>query len=159
VNEKPIIQRTTASQGETEQLGAGLATQLRGGDVVTLEGPLGAGKTCFVRGVARGLDLDPKQVSSPTFVITQEYARESSLTLVHMDAYRLHGVEELETVGWEELVSSPSVIIAVEWPSRIRPALRGLRCIDVTIEPTSQSNRSITISVPQDIARTVETLP
>lgn len=159
MNEKPTIQRTTISQAETEQLAASLAAQLRGGDVVTLEGSLGAGKTCFVRGLARGLNLDPKQVSSPTFVITQEYARENALTLVHMDAYRLHGVDELETVGWEELVSSPSIVIAVEWPSRIRSALRGLRCIDVTIEPTSQSTRLITISVPQDMARTVETLP
>jgi tRNA threonylcarbamoyladenosine biosynthesis protein TsaE len=150
-----LIQRTTASQTETEQLAARLAPLLRGGDVVTLEGPLGAGKTCFVRGLARGLHIDTKQVSSPTFVISQEYAGENAPTLIHMDAYRFHGVDELESVGWEEMVSSQS-IIAIEWPSRIEPALRGLRRIDVTIEPTSPSARLITINAPEDIAHRLE---
>jgi len=150
------LQQTTSSQTETEQLAARLAPLLRGGDVVTLEGPLGAGKTCFVRGLARGLHIDPKLVSSPTFVISQEYTGENGPTLIHMDAYRFHGADELESVGWEEMVSLQSTIIAIEWPSRIEPALRGLRRIDVTIDPTSPSTRLITINAPEDVAHRLE---
>lgn len=147
---------TSHSDSETEQLAARLAEKLRGGDIVTLEGPLGAGKTCFVRGLARGLGLDEKQVSSPTFVITQEYAAQTGPTLVHMDAYRLHGTDELESVGWEEMVSSPSVIIAVEWPSRIADAMKTLPHIAVTIQPVSMSSRRITIHAHEDLAARLE---
>ena len=153
------IQRITTSPQQTEQLAAELARRLQGGDIVTLEGPLGAGKTCFVRGLARGLGLDPGQVSSPTFAITQEYTQPNQPTLVHIDAYRLHGQDELETIGWEELVACESIIIALEWPSRIAAALADLRCIEVTIEPAAQHRRIITMSAHEDLSERLGELP
>ena len=78
----------TASEGETEAAGRDLAPTLRSGDVVLLDGTLGAGKTAFVRGLAAGLGVAPDAVSSPTFTIVQEY-KAASTTLLHIDLYRL----------------------------------------------------------------------
>lgn len=153
-----MIQHTSNSERETERFAAKLAKQLRGGDVLTLHGPLGAGKTCFVRGLAAGLGIDSKQVSSPTFTMTQEYTGEKSLTLIHMDAYRLHGTDELESLGWNELIESPDVILAIEWPSRIEDAIRDLVRIDITLEPVSVSQRLIQIHVPAEQAARLEGL-
>lgn len=105
----------THSQAETEDAGARLAASLRDGDVVLLHGDLGAGKTAFVRGVARGLGADPGAVSSPTFTIVQSYPG-SSLTLVHADLYRL-APAEVDDVALDDLLV-PAVVMAVEWAER-----------------------------------------
>jgi tRNA threonylcarbamoyladenosine biosynthesis protein TsaE len=85
----------TSSEDETVALGEALSRQLRPGDVVTLDGPLGAGKTRFVRGMAIGLGHDPAQVSSPTFVVAHEYATPGARAiLIHVDAYRLSGDDD-----------------------------------------------------------------
>ena len=141
-------------------MAAALAGQLRAGDVIALEGPLGSGKTCFVRGLAKGLGIDPSAVSSPTFVICQEYEGKksktknpkSSITLVHIDAYRVNGPDELETIGWSELPQAPDAIIAIEWPSRIGSALPAKR-IDVTFAHEGERARSIAIAIAGDQAR------
>jgi tRNA threonylcarbamoyladenosine biosynthesis protein TsaE len=92
------------------------------GLVIALRGPLGAGKTCFVKGLAEGLGLDPGIVSSPTFVISSEYeAPERGLRLVHLDLYRLERVEELESVGFFDVLDDRSVV-AIEWADRIPSA-------------------------------------
>lgn len=106
---------------QTMQEAAGLAQSLRGGAIVTLSGDLGAGKTCFVRGLARGLGLDSESVSSPTFVLVHEYAAANAdgLALIHIDAYRLSGSEELESIGWREIIERTDAIVAIEWPERI----------------------------------------
>jgi len=110
-------------EGETHAIGVALARVLVAGDVVALEGPLGAGKTCLVRGMVEGLGLPVAAVSSPTFVISHEYANDESTPLVHIDAYRLSGPEDLETIGWHEMLRSQEVIVAMEWPSRVAAAL------------------------------------
>ena len=91
----------TRSQDDTERLAETLAGTLRGGDVVLLSGPLGAGKTAFVRGLARGLGVDPDEVSSPTFTLVHEY-RGGRLRLFHADLYRL-GTAAAQDLGLDEL--------------------------------------------------------
>ena len=112
-----------ASEQETIAFAKEFASQLQGGSILLLDGDLGAGKTCFVRGLCEGLGGDPRQVSSPTFAILQEYTIEDGLTLIHIDAYRLSGEEELESIGWEEYVADQNVVIAIEWPSNIASAI------------------------------------
>jgi tRNA threonylcarbamoyladenosine biosynthesis protein TsaE len=104
----------TAGEDETASAGEHLAGRLRPGDVVLLFGQLGAGKTAFVRGLARGLGASPDDVSSPTFTIIQEYA--GRVTLYHVDLYRLDGAE-VRDLGLEELVSADG-IVAIEWAER-----------------------------------------
>jgi tRNA threonylcarbamoyl adenosine modification protein YjeE len=143
------------SEAQTMAIARTIAGELRGGQVIALEGPLGSGKTCFVRGLAAGLGLDSKSVSSPTFVICQEYDRPRSadrrdsqamlIPLVHIDAYRLSGPEDLETIGWSEMLEARDTVIAVEWPSRIAAALPTDR-IEVTFEHTGEHSRLLTIS-------------
>jgi len=115
----------TITKGEQETLDIAIkfAKNLSAPVIIQLEGEMGAGKTCFVRGLCEGLGGDPRQVSSPTFAIMQEYAITSAGRLVHIDAYRLSGEDELATIGWDELLEDNNAIIAIEWPSRIRNAL------------------------------------
>jgi tRNA threonylcarbamoyladenosine biosynthesis protein TsaE len=111
------------SEQETIDYAISFAEQLSTPSIILLEGELGAGKTCFARGLCEGLKGDPRQVSSPTFTIVQEYDVENNRRLVHIDAYRLSGEEELESIGWDELLEDKTAIIAIEWPSRIAKAI------------------------------------
>jgi tRNA threonylcarbamoyladenosine biosynthesis protein TsaE len=105
----------TANEQETSAAGEALGRDLKPGDVVLLFGDLGAGKTAFVRGMARGVGADPDDVSSPTFTIVQEYAGRSA-TLYHVDLYRLEPAE-IDDLGLDDLVSSDG-IVAIEWAER-----------------------------------------
>ena len=102
------------SPEQTENWAAQLGRHLRSGDVITLQAPLGGGKTTFVRGLARGLGADEYEVSSPTFVIWQIYP-EGRLKLHHIDAYRLLSGDEAEEIGIPEVLSGPDVVV-IEWP-------------------------------------------
>lgn len=99
-----------------ERLGQALASFLRPGDCLALFGELGAGKTCLVRGLAKGLGLDERLVSSPSFTLINEYPGE--VPLFHIDAYRLDSPEELEELGLEEYWDGPGVTV-IEWAERI----------------------------------------
>jgi tRNA threonylcarbamoyladenosine biosynthesis protein TsaE len=134
----------TNSEQETIDLAIEFASTLLANDVILLDGELGAGKTCFVRGLCEGLGGDPTQVNSPTFVIMQEYEVDGGIRLVHIDAYRLSGTEELDTIGWDELLSDPLTIIAIEWPSKITDALPE-HAITVSIEHLKEHERLLTI--------------
>lgn len=108
---------TTMSEQETRELARRLGRTLVPGDVVALTGPLGAGKTVFVRGLAEGAGADPSEVSSPTFALLHEYGRGpgGSGVFVHLDLYRLADEErELREIGLPELLAGR--IAAVEWP-------------------------------------------
>lgn len=108
------------SPAETEALGAALAGRLKPGAVVAFSGDLGAGKTAFVRGMARGLDI-PERVTSPTFTIVNEYEG-GRLPLFHFDMYRLGSSDELFDIGWEDYLARGGVC-AVEWSENIADAL------------------------------------
>ena len=99
---------------ETWELAKKLAAELKPGDVVCLEGDLGAGKTTFTQGLAAALGV-PGRVNSPTFCIVQEH-RGASL-LVHMDLYRLHGEDDVIAIGWEDYLAEGAILV-VEWPER-----------------------------------------
>lgn len=133
----------TASEEETVGAGEQLGASLRPGDVVLLTGQLGAGKTAFVRGLARGVGAAPDDVSSPTFTLIQEY-RGGRATLHHVDLYRLQAAEVAD-LGLDELVSSGG-IVAIEWAERWdeRPA----DAIDVRIEDIGEDRRQIRIERP-----------
>ena len=108
------------SVAETEELGAQLAARLRPGDVVAYTGDLGAGKTAFTRGIARGLGI-PERVTSPTFTIVNEYEG-GRLPLFHFDLYRLGDPEELFDIGWGDYLARGGVC-AVEWSENVAGAL------------------------------------
>jgi tRNA threonylcarbamoyladenosine biosynthesis protein TsaE len=128
------------SEATTEAAGERLGGSLAPGDVVLLYGDLGAGKTAFVRGLARGLGADPTDVSSPTFTIVQEYA--GRLTLYHVDLYRLEE-KEVDDLGLEELVLGDGVV-AIEWAERWRG--RPEDVVEVRLEHAEEETRRIMVS-------------
>lgn len=128
------------SEAETEKAGYDFAAGLAPGAVVALYGDLGAGKTAFVRGMARGLGFTGR-VSSPTFTIVNEYLGEREL--YHFDMYRLASSEELFDIGWEDYLSRGG-ICAVEWSENVEDAFEGDE-IRVRIEKTSETGRRILI--------------
>lgn len=130
------------SPEETEALGAALADKLKPGAVVAFSGDLGAGKTAFVRGLARGLGIT-ERVTSPTFTIVNEYEG-GRLPLFHFDMYRLGSSDELFNIGWEDYLVRGGVC-AVEWSENVSDALEG-DCIRVDIRRGAHDNqRLITI--------------
>jgi tRNA threonylcarbamoyladenosine biosynthesis protein TsaE len=126
----------------TETIAAELAKQLRGGECIALHGDLGAGKTQFVRGLVKGLSGDPRSVSSPTFVLLNVY-NTGRLIVHHLDAYRVHGPEDFEAIGFSELLEQGGVV-AVEWPERVLSLLPKER-IEVRITSTGDHSRRIEI--------------
>jgi len=130
----------TASEEETQAVARELSATLRAGDVVLLSGDLGAGKTTFVRGLAEGLGIDPREVSSPTFTLVHEY-RGNGLTLYHADLYRLESTAT-DDLGLEEIGVKDGVL-AIEWPDRLSHELPGATV--VRLEVVNDSSRRITI--------------
>jgi len=130
----------SASAAETEEAGERLGRSLVAGDVVLLFGDLGAGKTALVRGMARGIGADPEDVSSPTFMIVQEYTGRSA-TLYHVDLYRLEP-PEIDDLGLEDLVSADG-IVAIEWADRWKG--RPDDVIEVWLEHAGEDRRSIEV--------------
>lgn len=133
----------TNSPAETEALGQRLAETLQPGDVIAYTGDLGAGKTAFTRGLARGLGIT-ERITSPTFTIVNEYLG-GRLPLFHFDMYRLGSSEELYEIGWEDYLARGGVC-AVEWSENVREALPP-DAVTVTIArcPENDGWRSITI--------------
>ena len=130
----------TNSEAETEAAGARFAETLPDGAVVALYGDLGAGKTAFVRGMARGMGIDSR-VSSPTFTIVNEYLARREL--YHFDMYRLDSSDELFDIGWEDYLARGGVC-AVEWSERVADAFEGDE-IPVRICKISETGRRIEI--------------
>ena len=136
------------SPAETEALGAALAGRLKPGAVVAFSGDLGAGKTAFVRGMARGLDIC-ERVTSPTFTIVNEYEG-GRLPLFHFDMYRLSSSDELFDIGWEDYLVRGGVC-AVEWSENVSDALEE-GCLRVDIRRGERDDqRRITIEGGADI--------
>ena len=133
----------TSSEEETENIGKSLAMSLSKGDAVLLRGNLGAGKTVFSRGFARGLGMT-EPVSSPTYTIVQEYELPDGGRLYHLDLYRISGVNAALAFGVDEFLDDPQGISLIEWPDRIDGILPE-NAICVEIEHLSDSERRLTI--------------
>jgi len=135
------LTRVTHSDEETAREGELLAAGLEPGDVVLLTGPLGAGKTVFVRGLARGLGVDPGRVHSPTFAMVAQYGR-----LVHVDLYRIDDEREVEELGLAELARRN--VLAVEWGEKLPGSLRR-GAVEVAFEDLGEDDRRLTIRKAQ----------
>ena len=140
----------TYSPEETEAVGAALGKVLTAGTVLAYEGNLGAGKTAFTRGLARGLGY-PEPVTSPTYTIVNEYLG-GRLPLFHFDMYRLHSADDLWDIGWEDYLERDG-ICAVEWSENVRDALENP--IIVRIEKTGPESRRITVEGGNTLADVV----
>ena len=134
---------TTGSPEETEQIAAELAATLAAGAVIALYGDLGAGKTCFIRGLAHGLGVT-RNVHSPTFTLINEYP--GRLALFHMDLYRIRNADEALDFGLDDYIFGPGVC-AIEWAERIEKLLPP-NTIRVTMKMGDAENTR-TISVSQ----------
>ncbi len=134
------MQYITNSPRETEELAQKLAASLRPGTVIAYKGDLGAGKTAFTRGLARGLGIsDP--VTSPTYTIVNEYLS-GKMPLFHFDMYRLSSSDDLFDIGWEDYLERGGVC-AVEWSENVADAMEN--AIFITIEKTGEESRRITV--------------
>jgi len=127
-------------ESETYELGRELGRRLEEGALVLLEGPLGIGKTVFARGIAAGLGIAPEQVCSPSFTLVQEYTG-GRLRMFHVDLYRIEGVEEMGTLGLEELLESGAVVV-VEWGERL-PAGYARNALTVRLHDIGEASRRI----------------
>ena len=130
---------TTAGEEQTEALGVRLGQLIQPGAVIAYTGDLGAGKTAFTRGLARGLGI-PDRVTSPTFTIVNEYEG-GRLPLFHFDMYRLGSSDELFDIGWEDYLARGGVC-AVEWSENVAEALEA-DCLRVDIRRGEQDNQRI----------------
>ena len=137
---------TSHSVRDTEAIASTLARSLRGGECLALHGELGAGKTQFVRGLLAGLGGDPHTVSSPTFVLLNVYDT-GRLRVFHLDAYRVHGPDDFDAIGFSELLEQDNGVVVIEWPERVDTLLPSER-IDVFIETLSPHTRRIRIGLP-----------
>lgn len=132
----------TASDQQTEALGEALGRTLQGGTYVLLHGDLGAGKTALVRGLARGLGIDPDEVSSPTFTLVQRYT--GRLVLQHVDLYRIERRLEVEELGLDELAREGAVV-AIEWADRLAGATL-MPAVRVVLKDLGDDRREVTIT-------------
>lgn len=133
------------SLADTAAFAAQLASTLRPGDVIALDGELGAGKTTFVRALVESLGGAANAVSSPTFMLLNIYTT-PRMPVFHLDAYRLGGADDLEAIGFEELLERGGLVI-VEWASRVDTLLPARR-IAIAIETIGENARRFTLLVP-----------
>lgn len=141
------MQFITNTPEETELLGQQLGETLKGGEIIAYVGGLGAGKTAFTRGLARGLGITMR-VTSPTYTIVNEYEG-GRLPLFHFDMYRLESSDDLFDIGWEDYLLRGGVC-AVEWSENVSDAMEG--AITVTIEKISDEQRRITVERGEEYA-------
>lgn len=132
----------THTPEETEAVGQALAQKLLPGDIIAFRGDLGAGKTAFTRGIARGLGITGP-VTSPTYTLVNEYP-EGRLPLFHFDLYRLNDSDELFELGWEDYLSRGGVC-AVEWSEHVSDALEDPILVTLEREPDHDELRRITV--------------
>jgi len=134
-------QKTTSAE-QTIRLGKELAGLLTSGDLIVLTGPLGAGKTCLVKGIAEGLGIPEDEVNSPSYTLVNEY--HGNLNLYHFDLYRLENGSDLHNIGWDDYLMRDG-IIAVEWGERAEGFLPE-KYIDIQIEIIADTNRELKVT-------------
>jgi len=129
---------------ETIELGRKFGSQLKGGEVICLVGPLGSGKTHLIKGIAEGAGADSAEhsVNSPTFVIINEY--QGKFDIYHIDCYRLQSLAEFEMLGFDDYCYSDSVVL-IEWADKIEQALQETRSIRIELSHRGLHQRLIVI--------------
>lgn len=132
---------TTNSPEQTIELGARLAADIGPGDIICLQGPLGAGKTHFVKGLAEGLGISQEEVQSPTYTLIHEY--EGRLPLYHFDCYRMESPREALEIGAEEYFYGSGICV-IEWPDRISSLIPD-EAMWITIEEIDRNSRKFVI--------------
>lgn len=139
---KKITIRTNSPE-ETKKLGIMIGRLCRPGDVIALDGDLGAGKTCLIQGLAEGLDVAKESyVRSPTFTILNVH--QGRIPLYHFDLYRLSDIDELEEIGYREYIYGDGVA-ALEWASNVEEAIPA-ECLGIVIKRTGEEEREIEIT-------------
>ena len=144
---KPKVSFISESEEETKECAKRLAGQLKAGDIVFLQGDLGAGKTTFVKGLVQAFKLSAKSVTSPTFVIMNYY--KGKLPLYHFDLYRLGNSKEIDTLDFDEYFYGEGISL-IEWPERLgeyKPKQYYL----VEFKHISENQRGICISYPSKL--------
>ncbi|WP_236838819.1 tRNA (adenosine(37)-N6)-threonylcarbamoyltransferase complex ATPase subunit type 1 TsaE [Caldalkalibacillus salinus] len=136
-----MYQLESHSAQQTEQLALALTALLQGGDVITLSGDLGAGKTTLTQGIGKGLGVK-RHVNSPTFTLVKEYQGET-YDLYHMDMYRIE--DELEEFGLEEYIHSGNGIVVIEWPQKIAAQLPAER-LHIEIKKSGEDSRVLQVT-------------
>lgn len=129
---------------QTIELGRAIGRGLKGGEIIGFIGPLGSGKTNFIKGIAAGAGAGESQVvNSPTFVIVNEYS--GYLDIYHIDAYRLNSVSEFEMLGFDDFCHRGSVVV-IEWADKIKSALQEVDCIWIELFYAGETERKIHIT-------------
>jgi tRNA threonylcarbamoyladenosine biosynthesis protein TsaE len=135
----------TQNAQETFDLGKQTGTQLKGGEILLLKGPLGAGKTVFVKGIAAALGLDPEEVTSPSFTLVNPYP--SRLPLFHIDLFRLdEGVNAAHAVDLEDLLIGERTVVVIEWADRLGNYPLPSTVWHITISGDGETARKISIT-------------
>lgn len=154
------------SEAETKQIAKDFALNLHPGDIVTLTGELGAGKTAFTKGIAEALGIQ-KEIVSPTFTIlnvhdasgknnqkskiisfssTKMGGHKSIKQLIHIDTYRLKSADELLAIGADEYIGADNIVTIIEWPELAEPLLKNKKIKTVTLEHQTDGSRKITVN-------------
>jgi tRNA threonylcarbamoyladenosine biosynthesis protein TsaE len=135
---------TSNSPEETIEFGRRIGSQLKGGEVIAVCGPLGSGKTHLIKGIAAGAGAqDCKDITSPTFVIVNEYS--GRLDIYHVDAYRLKSVAEFEMLGFDDFCYPQSVVL-IEWADKVESALQAVDYTRTELSHADRTKRKIRIS-------------
>lgn len=143
----PRFERLSTSLEETDHIAWDFSASVRRGDIIRLDGEMGAGKTTFVRSLAKALRHDENQVSSPTYVVMNLYESSDAPTIAHLDCYRLGDESELEALGWDTVIDGSAIVI-IEWAERIDNALPE-HIARITITATAETDRLFEIDVPE----------
>ncbi len=129
---------------QTVKIGRSLGSQLKGGEVIALIGPLGSGKTYLVKGLSEGAGAQEKKVpvNIPTFVIVNEYS--GRLDIFHIDAYRINSIKEFEQIGFDDFCNPDSAVL-IEWADKVENALKGIDYVRIMLSHRGETSRKIII--------------
>lgn len=144
---------TTKTTEEMIALGEKIASKINGGDIILLQGEMGAGKTTMTKGIAKGLGITD-EIVSPTFTLMNVYnvvkSQKSNVkSLIHIDTYRLESEDNLIEIGVEDYLGQADTITIIEWPEKITTLLKNKKTIEISI--VKQDNNSREISITPDI--------
>jgi tRNA threonylcarbamoyladenosine biosynthesis protein TsaE len=135
---------TSQSPQETMELGRRIGSQLKGGEVFAICGPLGSGKTHLIKGIATGAGAEDREnVTSPTFVIVNQYR--GRLDIYHLDAYRIESLVEFEMLGFDDFCYPQSVVL-IEWADKIEPAIHEIDYVHVQLAHAGEHTRTIRLA-------------